>query len=63
LFSDDGGYMLIGSYAALGYAAPVLGGYIADRYLGFRKAIIFGGILLVLGHLGMAFEGNAATLR
>lgn len=62
LFSDDAGYLLIGSYAALGYAAPVLGGYLADRFLGFRRAIIFGGILLVLGHLGMAYEGNAATL-
>jgi POT family proton-dependent oligopeptide transporter len=61
LFSDDSGNLLIGSYAALVYAVPVIGGFIADKYLGFRKAIIFGGIMLVLGHLGMAFEGNAAT--
>ena len=61
LFSDQSGNLLIGSYAALVYAVPVIGGFIADKYLGFRKAIIFGGILLVLGHLGMAFEGNAAT--
>ena len=61
LFSDDTGNLLIGSYAALVYAVPVIGGFIADRYLGFRKAIVFGGILLVLGHLGMAYEGNAAT--
>jgi proton-dependent oligopeptide transporter, POT family len=61
LFSDESGNLLIGSYAALVYAVPVVGGFIADRYLGFRKAIIFGGILLVLGHIGMAYEGNAAT--
>lgn len=61
LFSDTSGNLLIGSYAALVYAVPVLGGFIADRYLGFRKAIVFGGIMLVLGHLGMAYEGNAAT--
>jgi proton-dependent oligopeptide transporter, POT family len=61
LFSDESGNLLIGSYAALVYAVPVVGGFIADRYLGFRKAIVFGGILLVLGHLGMAYEGNAAT--
>lgn len=61
LFSDDSGNLLIGSYAALVYAVPVIGGFIADRYLGFRKAIVFGGIMLVLGHLGMAYEGNAAT--
>jgi POT family proton-dependent oligopeptide transporter len=61
LFSDEAGNLLIGSYAALVYAMPVVGGFIADRYLGFRKAIVFGGILLVLGHLGMAYEGNATT--
>jgi POT family proton-dependent oligopeptide transporter len=61
LFSDSNGNLLIGSYAALVYAVPVIGGFIADRYLGFRKAIVFGGIMLVLGHLGMAYEGNAAT--
>jgi POT family proton-dependent oligopeptide transporter len=61
LFSDEQGNLLIGSYAALVYSMPVVGGFIADRYLGFRKAIVFGGILLVLGHLGMAYEGNATT--
>ncbi|MFM9825548.1 peptide MFS transporter [Flavobacterium sp.] len=60
-FSDEAGNLLVGSYAALVYAMPVVGGFIADRYLGFRKAIVFGGILLVLGHLGMAYEGNATT--
>lgn len=62
LFSDSEGYLLLGSYAALVYAMPVLGGHIADKYIGFRKAIVFGAILLVLGHLGMAYEGHAATL-
>src|SRR5690606_34066625 len=61
LFTDTSGYLLIGSYAAMVYAIPVVGGFIADKYLGFRKAIVFGGILLVLGHLGMAYEGGAAT--
>jgi proton-dependent oligopeptide transporter, POT family len=60
LFSDDAGNLTVGSYAALVYAMPVLGGFLADKYLGFRKAVIFGGILLVLGHLGLAFEGNQA---
>ncbi len=61
LFSDEAGNIIVGSYAALVYAMPVIGGYIADKYLGFRKAVVFGGIMLVLGHIGMAFEGNAAT--
>ena len=39
---------------------PVLGGLIADRFLGMRKAVTLGALLLVAGHLGMAFEGEAA---
>jgi proton-dependent oligopeptide transporter, POT family len=61
LFTDDAGYSVVGSYAAMVYAMPVIGGYLADKYLGFRKAVLFGGVLLVLGHIGMAYEGNAAT--
>lgn len=61
LFSDTAGNLIVGSYAALVYAMPVIGGYIADKYLGFRKAVTFGAVLLVLGHLGMAFEGNEAS--
>lgn len=61
LFSDEAGNLIVGSYAAMVYAMPVIGGYLADKYLGFRKAVVFGGVLLVLGHIGMAFEGNAAT--
>jgi POT family proton-dependent oligopeptide transporter len=61
LFSDDAGSLLVGSYAALVYALPVIGGFLADKYLGFRKAVIFGAVLLVLGHAGMAYEGDAAV--
>ena len=60
-FTDSAGNLQVGSYAALVYAMPVLGGYLADRYLGFRKAVIFGAVLLVLGHLGMAYEGTKAV--
>jgi proton-dependent oligopeptide transporter, POT family len=63
LFSDESGYNLIGAYGALVYAMPVVGGLLADRYLGMRKAVVFGGVLLVLGHLGMAFEGHQAVIR
>lgn len=62
LFTDTDGNLLVGSYAALVYALPVIGGYLADKFLGFRKAVTFGGILLVLGHIGMAYEGEAAKL-
>ena len=62
LFGDDAGYDLLGAYGGLVYAVPVIGGLLADRYLGMRKAVVFGAVLLVLGHLGMAFEGEQARL-
>lgn len=61
LFGDAKATLIYGSYSALVYAVPVLGGLIADRYLGFRKAVTLGAILLVAGHFGMAFEGSPAT--
>lgn len=60
LFSDDAGFDVLGAYAGLVYASPVIGGMLADRYLGMRKAVTFGGILLVMGHLGLAYEGTEA---
>ena len=50
-----------GSYTSLVYIVPLLGGFLADRYLGTRKAVAFGAILLVAGHLTMAVEGKPAT--
>lgn len=61
LYSDSNGYVLLGTYAGLAYALPLLGGMIADRWLGMRKAVLFGGALLVLGQLGMAWTGQPAT--
>jgi POT family proton-dependent oligopeptide transporter len=61
-FGDDAGYDLIGAYGGLVYAVPVIGGMLADRWLGMRKAVVLGGVLLCLGHLGMAFEGQDARL-
>lgn len=61
LFAQADGTILLGTYAGLAYALPLLGGLLADRYLGMRKAVLFGGLLLVLGQLGMAWTGHAAT--
>ncbi len=61
LFAQADGTILLGTYAGLAYALPLLGGLLADRYLGMRKAVLFGGLLLVLGQLGMAWTGSAAT--
>lgn len=57
LFSDGKSNLIYGAYTSLVYITPVLGGYLADRYLGQRKAVLFGGVLLAFGHLFMAFEG------
>jgi POT family proton-dependent oligopeptide transporter len=57
LFSDGEAAPIYGGYTSLVYITPVLGGYIADRWLGQRKAVFFGGIVLALGHLFMAWEG------
>ncbi|QNN65684.1 MFS transporter [Sphingomonas rhizophila] len=58
LFADDKSNLIYGAYTSLVYITPVLGGYLADRYLGQRKAVLFGGILLALGHATMAVEGT-----
>lgn len=62
LWSDDSGYLLLGTYGGLAYAMPMIGGVVADRWLGMRKAVMLGGVLLCLGHLGLAHEGHAARI-
>jgi POT family proton-dependent oligopeptide transporter len=61
LFSDDKAQGLYGAYAALVYLIPVIGGVLADRFLGSRKAVTIGAVFLVLGHFGMAFEGRGSV--
>ncbi|KPF64098.1 MFS transporter [Porphyrobacter sp. AAP60] len=58
LFSDGEAGVIYGAYTALVYITPVLGGYLADRYLGQRKAVTFGAVLLTFGHFLMGFEGS-----
>lgn len=60
LFDDDTSGSQYGSYTSLVYLLPLIGGILADRYLGTRKAIAFGALLLVAGHATMAFEGRCA---
>ncbi len=61
LYSDSEAGIIYGAYTALVYITPVVGGYLADRYLGQRKAVLFGAVLLTAGHFFMAFEGQAAV--
>ncbi len=58
LFGSAEAQGIYAAYAALVYLMPVLGGAIADRFLGSRKAVTIGALLLVAGHFTMAFEGS-----
>ncbi|MGZ8337130.1 MAG: peptide MFS transporter [Allosphingosinicella sp.] len=58
LYSDGKSNLIYGAYTSLVYITPVLGGYLADRYLGQRRAVLFGGIMLMVGHSLMAVEGT-----
>lgn len=60
LFSDSESGVIYGAYTALVYITPVLGGYLADKYLGQRKAVLYGAVLLTFGHFMMGFEGAGA---
>jgi POT family proton-dependent oligopeptide transporter len=61
-FTDTMSLALIGAYGGLVYATPMLGGLIADRWLGVRRSVVLGGVLLALGHLGMSVEGAPARV-
>jgi len=60
LFDDSVAGAQYGSYTSLVYLLPLIGGLLADRYLGTRKAVAFGALLLVAGHGMMAVEGTPA---
>ena len=47
---------IFGTYAALVYFTPTFGGFIADRWLGRKRAVLTGAVLMALGHFMMAFE-------
>lgn len=58
LMTDDKAYILYGAFSSMLYLTPVIGGYIADRYLGFQRCIMIGGALLTLGYLLTAIPGT-----
>ena len=58
LFEDKFASGQYGAYTSLVYLMPLVGGFLADRYLGTRKSVAFGAILLVIGQLGMAIHAG-----
>ncbi len=53
-FDEPKAYAILGSYAALVYTMPMFGGMLADKFLGYRKAILFGGVMMSIGHFVLA---------
>ncbi|WP_348669111.1 peptide MFS transporter [uncultured Polaribacter sp.] len=47
---------LYGTYTMLVYFSPILGGWLADKYFGYRNAIVWGALIMALGHAAMAFD-------
>ena len=47
---------LYGTYTSLVYLTPILGGYIADKYMGYRNAVVLGALIMTIGHACMALD-------
>ncbi|QBQ41865.1 peptide MFS transporter [Sphingobacterium psychroaquaticum] len=56
-WSNEEAMSLYGWYTMLVYATPLLGGIIADKLTGYKKAILLGALVMTLGHASMALEG------
>ena len=57
-FDDARAYVVYGAYTALVYATPLIGGYLADNLLGYRKSVIYGAVLMSIGHFLMASSNH-----
>lgn len=55
-WNPENALALYGTYTAMVYLTPILGGFIADKYLGYRKAVVIGAVIMTLGHASMAIE-------
>jgi POT family proton-dependent oligopeptide transporter len=60
LFSDTTSTGIYGGFTALVYLTPLIGGFIADQYLGSKRSVKFGAILMSLGYLTLCFGGESA---
>ena len=56
LYSDDKSFGVMAAYMSLVYVTPMIGGIIADKYLGYRKSIFLGGVLMAAGHFFLTIE-------
>jgi POT family proton-dependent oligopeptide transporter len=58
LMGDERSYLIYGSYNSMIYLMPIFGGIVADRLLGYRKAVVVGATFMALGHFAMAIESK-----
>ena len=56
LYSDEMSIGIFATYGSLVYATPLIGGIVAEKLIGYRKAIILGGVLMAIGHFMLAIE-------
>src|SRR5688500_17947498 len=59
-FSDDASYSISGIFGGLVYISPFIGGLLADKFLGFKTAITWGGLFLIIGYALLAISSNIA---
>ncbi|MEY8870575.1 peptide MFS transporter [Meridianimaribacter flavus] len=55
-WSRENALALIGTYSSLLYLTPIVGGWLADKYTGYKGAVIIGCFIMMLGHAAMVFE-------
>ncbi|WP_404335180.1 peptide MFS transporter [Sphingomonas sp. MMS12-HWE2-04] len=60
MFGDREATGLYGGYTALVYLTPLIGGYLADQFLGFKRAVKFGAIIMSIGYFILCFGGETA---
>ncbi|MEP9358411.1 peptide MFS transporter [Sphingomonas sp. KR3-1] len=61
MFGDREATGIYGGFTALVYLTPLVGGYLADQYLGSKRAVKFGAIIMSLGYAILCFGGPTAT--
>jgi POT family proton-dependent oligopeptide transporter len=52
---------LYGAYTGLVWLTPLIGGYLADRFIGTRRSLVIGGLVIALGHISLAFGPQPVT--
>lgn len=60
LFDQDQAAVIYGAYTSLVYLTPIIGGYLADKYLGSRNAVKLGALLMAVGYFGLTAQGPTA---